>query len=70
MTALVIYIAIAGSNVPWLHKIAWYPSEAACNAALAQEVALANTKFVVHTAGCVDPQKAKPPVAVVTPRGR
>lgn len=70
MTALVIYIAIAGSNVPWLHKIAWYPSPEACAAALSQEVALANTKFVVAQAGCVNPQMAKPPVAQVTPRGR
>lgn len=55
MTALIIYITIAGSSVPWPYKVVSYPNLQACQAALPWELAQARAKYIVRAdiSGCV-----------------
>lgn len=50
--ALVIYISLTGTAVPWPHKIALYPTLAKCQAAAAAEVEKARRQYVVTQHAC------------------
>lgn len=51
--ALVIYIALAGTTVPWLHRVVSYPSLAQCQKAAPAEIAKVRRQYVVAQSACL-----------------
>lgn len=51
--ALVVYIALVGSAVPWPHKVAIYPTVAKCQAEASAELAKVRRQYVVAQFACI-----------------
>ncbi|MDQ5980472.1 MAG: hypothetical protein QG602_3449 [Verrucomicrobiota bacterium] len=50
---LVIYIALAGTTVPWPHRVVHYPTLLKCQQAVTTELAQVRRQYVVAQYACL-----------------